>query len=95
LDAGSPCRLEGGANAADRLGTARLRFQRASKGTVSEDAELSIIELPVVLKCNACGERTAGESMVFVCQNCGSTDVDLLSGMELTIESLEVETRVN
>jgi hydrogenase nickel incorporation protein HypA/HybF len=68
-------------------------FSVAGKGTISEDAELSIIELPVVFKCNACGERTAGESMVFVCLNCGSTDVDLLSGMELTIESIEVEAR--
>jgi hydrogenase nickel incorporation protein HypA/HybF len=70
-------------------------FSVAGKGTVSEDAELSIMELPVVFKCNACGERTTGESAIFVCLNCGSTDVDLLSGMELTIESMEVEARVN
>jgi hydrogenase nickel incorporation protein HypA/HybF len=66
-------------------------FSVAGRGTVSEDAELSIIELPVVFKCNTCGERTASESTVFTCLNCGSTDVDLLSGMELTIESMEVD----
>jgi hydrogenase nickel incorporation protein HypA/HybF len=66
-------------------------FSVAGKGTVSENAELSVIELPVVFKCNSCGERTTSESTIFVCLNCGSTDVDLLSGMELTIESMEVE----
>jgi hydrogenase nickel incorporation protein HypA/HybF len=70
-------------------------FSVAGKGTVAEDAELSVIELPVVFKCNVCGERTTGESMIFVCLNCGSTNVDLLSGMELTIEYIEVESRVN
>jgi hydrogenase nickel incorporation protein HypA/HybF len=70
-------------------------FNVAGKGTISEGAELSVLELPVVFKCNACGKRTSGESTVFVCLSCGSTDVDLLSGMEMTIESIEVETRVN
>jgi hydrogenase nickel incorporation protein HypA/HybF len=70
-------------------------FGVAGRGTLSEDAELSVMELPIVFKCNACGERTSGEGMVFVCMNCGSTDVDLLSGMELMIESMEVEARVN
>ncbi|MDR1648981.1 MAG: hydrogenase maturation nickel metallochaperone HypA [Synergistaceae bacterium] len=68
-------------------------FGVAGRGTVSEDAELSIIELPVVFKCNACGKRTTSESTVFVCLHCGSTNVDLLSGMELTIESMEVEAQ--
>jgi hydrogenase nickel incorporation protein HypA/HybF len=67
-------------------------FGVAGRGTVAEDAELSVIELPVVFKCNACGKQTVGESTVFICMYCGSTDVDLLAGMELTIESMEVES---
>ncbi|MDR1048562.1 MAG: hydrogenase maturation nickel metallochaperone HypA [Synergistaceae bacterium] len=66
-------------------------FGVASKGTIAESAELAVMELPIVFKCNACGERTGGDGMVFVCLNCGSTNVDLVSGMELTIEAMEVE----
>ena len=66
-------------------------FDIASRGTPSEGAELSVLELPVVFKCNACGRESTSESATFICLNCGSTDVELLSGMELTIESMEVE----
>jgi hydrogenase nickel incorporation protein HypA/HybF len=68
-------------------------FNVVAKGTVSEDAELSILELPIVFKCHACGKKIGSEAMTFICQDCGSTDVELLSGMELTIESMEVEGR--
>ena len=66
-------------------------FDVVAKGTVSEGAELSVLELPIVFKCNACGRETSSEATVFVCAHCGSANVDLLSGMELTIESMEVE----
>ncbi|GHS86957.1 putative hydrogenase nickel incorporation protein HypA [Synergistales bacterium] len=66
-------------------------FGIAGKGTVMEDAELSIMELPIILKCKACGKTSDCESMVFICPNCGNTNVDILSGMELAIESMEVE----
>lgn len=65
-------------------------FGIAARGTPAEGAELSVLELPVVFKCNACGKESGGESMAFICLSCGSTDVELLSGMELTIESMEV-----
>jgi hydrogenase nickel incorporation protein HypA/HybF len=68
-------------------------FNVVSKSTVSEGAELSILELPIVFKCHACGKKIGSEATTFICQNCGSTDVELLSGMELTIESMEVEGR--
>ncbi len=66
-------------------------FDVVSKGTLSEGAELSVLELPVVFKCNACGENVTSEATAFICLNCGSADVELLSGMELTIESMEVD----
>ncbi len=66
-------------------------FDIVARGTSAEGAELSILELPVVFKCRACGKESSTESAAFLCLNCGSTDVELLSGMELTIESMEVE----
>ena len=66
-------------------------FDVVAKETISEGAELSVLELPVVFKCNACGQENSSENTAFLCPNCGSTNVELLSGMELTIESMEVE----
>jgi hydrogenase nickel incorporation protein HypA/HybF len=68
-------------------------FNVVSKGTVSEGAELLILELPIVFKCHVCGKKIGSEASIFICQDCGSTNVELLSGMELTIESMEVEAR--
>ena len=68
-------------------------FNIVANGTVTDGAELSILELPIVFKCHTCGKETSGEGATFMCLNCGSTDVELLSGMELTIESMEVEGR--
>ncbi|MDR3265122.1 MAG: hydrogenase maturation nickel metallochaperone HypA [Synergistaceae bacterium] len=66
-------------------------FEVVARGTPSEGAELSVLELPTVFRCGACGKKTTTEGTAFVCMNCGSTNVELLSGMELTIESMEVD----
>ena len=68
-------------------------FDAVAKGTVSEGAEVSVMELPIVFMCHACNKETSSEGTVFICANCGSTNVELRSGMELTIESMEVESR--
>jgi len=67
-------------------------FDVVSKGTVSEGAELSVLALPVVFLCQTCGSESNTEKTVFLCPNCGGANVELRSGMELTIESMEVES---
>lgn len=66
-------------------------FSVVSRGTATEGAELSILSLPIVFRCRACGRDTDSESTAFVCPRCGSPDVELLSGLELSIDSMEVE----
>ena len=68
-------------------------FEVVAKGTVSEGAEVSILGLPIIFMCHSCGKESSSEETVFVCANCRGTNVDLRSGMELTIESMEVESR--
>jgi hydrogenase nickel incorporation protein HypA/HybF len=68
-------------------------FDVVAKGTVSEGAEVSVLELPIVFLCHSCGKETSSEGMVFICENCGGANVEIRSGMELTIESMEVESR--
>jgi len=68
-------------------------FDVVAKGTVSEGAEISVLELPIVFMCHSCGKETGSEETVFACAKCGGTNVELRSGMELNIESMEVESR--
>ena len=68
-------------------------FDVVSRGTVTEGAEVSILELPIVFMCHSCNREAGSDLPIFVCANCGGRNVELRSGMELNIESMEVEGR--
>lgn len=66
-------------------------FGVVSRGTVTEGAALSVIEFPIVFRCQSCGRDSMSESTAFLCPLCGSSDVELLSGLELGVELIDVE----
>ena len=66
-------------------------FDVVSKGTPTEGANFSVMILPIIFRCKACGRDAHSESTVFICPLCGSRNVDPLSGLEIAIEFLEVE----
>ena len=68
----------------------RFCFEVATKDTALEGAELVIDEIPVVALCNDCGVKWTIESPVFICNDCKGTQIELLSGRELDIESIEI-----
>lgn len=68
-------------------------FNTASKSTPLEGAELVIENVKLRFRCRSCRKEWGEENMAFLCPFCGSMDVELLHGMELEIESLEVETK--
>lgn len=65
-------------------------FETAAAGTPLEGAILDIQEVPIRQKCRHCGLEWGGEIPLGRCTDCGSTEVDTISGVELDIESLEV-----
>jgi hydrogenase nickel incorporation protein HypA/HybF len=73
----------------------RFCFEVAVKNTALEGAELAIEEIPVVAKCQTCGVDWTIESPVFVCSRCQGGQIELLSGRELDIESIEVSDKNN
>ena len=68
----------------------RFCFDVAIKDTPLEGAKLAIEEIPVVARCNDCDAQWTIDEPVFVCQTCESGSLEILSGRELNIESLEV-----
>ena len=66
-------------------------FEIAGKGTVAEGARLDIEEVPVTVRCNACGAETVLEDFAFLCGACGSLDVTVLKGNELYLDTVEGE----
>lgn len=68
----------------------RFCFDVAVKDSPLEDAILAIEEVPVVARCKDChAQWTIGEP-VFVCKTCQSGSLEILSGRELDIESIEI-----
>jgi hydrogenase nickel incorporation protein HypA/HybF len=68
----------------------RFCFQVATEGTDLQDTELVIDQIPVTAQCNGCRHRWTIEQPVFVCPACQGRGIELLSGRELDIDSIEL-----
>lgn len=64
----------------------------ASAGTVAEGAELVIEDLPVRIKCTQCGNESDALPNKLVCKACGDWRTTLISGDELLLMRVELET---
>jgi hydrogenase nickel incorporation protein HypA/HybF len=68
----------------------RFCFDVAIKDTLLAGAKLVIEEVPVVARCKDCQAQWTIDQPVFICQMCESGSLEILSGRELDIESIEV-----
>jgi hydrogenase nickel incorporation protein HypA/HybF len=66
-------------------------FASLTHDTSLGKASLEIENVPIKASCNLCQQSSALEYGVFICPMCGSNDVKLLSGMELQIETIEID----
>ncbi|MGD0340246.1 MAG: hydrogenase maturation nickel metallochaperone HypA [Bacteroidales bacterium] len=66
-------------------------FRETVRGSVAQDAELSLEIMPVKLKCKMCSSEFNIQENFFVCSNCGSTDLTIIQGKELFVTSIEGE----
>jgi hydrogenase nickel incorporation protein HypA/HybF len=68
----------------------RFCFDIAAKDSALDGAKLHIEEIPVVARCNDCQVEWTIEQAVFRCEKCGGGALEILSGRELDIESIEI-----
>jgi hydrogenase nickel incorporation protein HypA/HybF len=69
----------------------RLAYEILSQGTPLAGSALDLQDRPVTGRCQTCGWRGAIEESVFLCPDCGSANLEVISGMELYLDCLEVE----
>lgn len=67
----------------------RFCFDVAAVGTVAEGARLEITEPAGRARCRLCAAKFELDDPIVLCA-CGSADVEVFSGRELVIQSLEV-----
>jgi len=68
-------------------------FELAVKETPLDGADLVIEELPVIARCKDCHTEWTVSEPVFTCKACQGGNIDILSGRELDITSIEIEEK--
>jgi hydrogenase nickel incorporation protein HypA/HybF len=64
-------------------------FELATEGTLADGARLELNVQPGSARCRSCGETFALPDLILLCP-CGSADVEVLTGRDLRILSMEV-----
>lgn len=67
-------------------------YSIARAGTVASNAELVINKLPVRIRCESCGASSNVAVNRLVCAGCGDYRTTLLSGDELLLISVELDS---
>jgi hydrogenase nickel incorporation protein HypA/HybF len=71
--------------------TLEFYFEFVARGSVCEWARLEQDVVPARLRCRACGHEWEIEIPAFRCPGCAGSDVEVASGDEFEVESIEVE----
>jgi hydrogenase nickel incorporation protein HypA/HybF len=67
----------------------RFCFDLVAQGTPVEGARLEISQPAGRARCRGCGAEFGVDDLLLLCR-CGSTDVELCQGQELTVRAVEV-----
>ena len=65
-------------------------FNVASRDTALAGARLHFEEVPIGVRCRQCDAECTIDEPPFECRSCGGNDIDILSGRELIVTSIEV-----
>lgn len=69
----------------------RFAFDTISKETVAQGAQLELDYIPVVMFCTVCSSSFEVKGKKYICPSCESSDLQLLKGKEVILESIEGE----
>ena len=70
--------------------TLQFCWTNTTLGGALDGARLDIIAIPAVIVCRDCKGATTLDEPILVCAGCDSTDVDMVSGEEFLIDSIDV-----
>jgi hydrogenase nickel incorporation protein HypA/HybF len=63
-------------------------FGLVAAGTEADGAAVEVVTVPATVTCRGCGEASESTDLLPVCPRCGSADIELKGGDELTLESV-------
>jgi len=71
--------------------TLRFAYQTLARGTEAEGSELVIEPKPTAAECRDCSWTGPIENHLFICKQCESTNITIISGKELFLSSMEFD----
>ena len=66
-------------------------FENVAKGTLCEGAKLFVESIPILMECQACQSQFQVLEHTFICPDCDSSKLTMLSGNEVVLDNLEGE----
>jgi len=66
-------------------------FEFLAKDTLASGAKLEMQAIKASAKCKSCGDEYGISEFNFKCPKCGKDEPELLTGMELLLEDIEIE----
>jgi hydrogenase nickel incorporation protein HypA/HybF len=69
----------------------RFYFDYLRPKTKCSDAEIIFDEVPIRIKCKTCKKDMIIDDPILICPDCGKNDIEIISGREFFVESLEGE----
>ena len=66
-------------------------FDLLSKDTIAAEASLSFERTPNKLRCRNCAAVFSPDNLDWACPNCREARIEIISGRECHVESIEVE----
>jgi hydrogenase nickel incorporation protein HypA/HybF len=67
-----------------------MSFSLVATGTVAENAEIDLIIDPAQFRCDDCDVLHESGDVMEACTQCGGTDLELVSGDQILLESISV-----
>jgi hydrogenase nickel incorporation protein HypA/HybF len=69
-------------------------FEAMKRGTMAEHARLNVEYAPVVCWCRKCEKEFKPENFSSICPTCGKNDIEIRSGLEMNLVSVEAPDHV-
>jgi hydrogenase nickel incorporation protein HypA/HybF len=69
----------------------QLQFKILSHNTIAAGANLVFHQPPAKLHCRKCNRDYTTDSLALTCPRCRTLEIDIQSGAELSVESMEIE----
>ena len=68
-----------------------IAFNTFKEKTICDGAEFVMNIQPLKIRCNSCLKESELEKVHYCCQECASTDVEVIDGEDMFLMSLEME----